>query len=111
MNTILNHLKNCGVDTFPLEELDEPLMLMYKVLSWAIKSEADTLAVHENFVTWSKNNIEIDRLEPQKLIPVLGFQKLLEKIIERDYIVKNMLEGAFSDGEMKIYKLNGSISK
>jgi hypothetical protein len=107
MKALLEHLNKCGSDIFLPKELNEPIMIVYKILKWALESGSDTLVVHANFIAWRKNDVELNRWEPQALIPTLGYQLVLEKIIHRDQVVRSLLKDTQdNNGEEKIYKIS-----
>ena len=105
MNNIIEHLRKNGVDVFQVHELNEPLMLTYKILSWAVRDQADTLLIDPRHVEWYKKDILIDKFQPTALIPVLTFPVILKQIIDRDPIVNRMLKLISNEDKRTIYKI------
>lgn len=94
MNNIIEHLRKNGVDVFQVHELNEPLMLTYKILAWAVRDQADTISICPQYIVWHKGNTLAGEFRPVRLIPLLTFPVLLKQIINRDTVVKKMMDSA-----------------
>jgi hypothetical protein len=105
MKNIIDHLQKGGAGVFLLHEMTEPLMLIYNILRWAVRDQADLLIVHPNLVAWYKGETQIGEFHPQVLIPIIGFTGTLEQIILRDHVVKNMLRLISKEADRTTYKI------
>jgi hypothetical protein len=45
MKELIDHLGKCGTGVFQADEINEPLMLTYKILAWAVRDQADTISI------------------------------------------------------------------
>jgi hypothetical protein len=105
MKNIIEHLQKCGYGVFYRDEMDEPLQLMYLIISRAVCDQADIIIVHPNYIEWHKDDIRIGEWKPEKLIPVRGFSIIVEQIIERDQIVSKLLKLISTENDKTAYKI------
>jgi len=105
MKKIIDHLKTHGVGIFSSTELNEPIEITYIILHAAVQAEADTLIIDSDYIAWYKDGLEIDRFELARSIFVLSFTQLLEIVIARDQVVKNVLRYISKDVDKTIYKI------
>ena len=105
MKNLIDHLQNSGYGIFQNHEMNEPLMLTYNILSWAVRDQADTLIVSAYHAAWYKGEEPIDQFRLEALIPILGLNKIVEQIAARDQVVKNMLKLVSEEDDKFTYKI------
>ena len=103
MKNIIDHLQKGGDGVFQVNEMTEPLMLTYNILRWAVRDQADILIVHPDRVAWYKGNSQVGEFHPH--VFVLGFTRILEQIIIRDHLVKNMLRLVSKEPDKTTYEM------
>jgi hypothetical protein len=105
MKNIIEHLQKCGISVFYRDEIDEPLMMTYTFLRWAVRDQANIFIVHPNYIEWYKDDKQIGEWKPEKLIPIRGFSTIVEQIIERDQVVNNLLKLISTENDKTTYKI------
>ena len=105
MKDIIDHLGECGVGVFQANEINEPLMLTYMILKWAVRDQADTISVYPQYIVWFRRDALVGEFRPTRLIPLLTFPVILNQIINRDSVVKTVMRLVSDENEKATYKL------
>ena len=89
---------------FKPRELNEILLLAYNLLDWAIRDRCDTLRITSHDATWIREGLPVGQL-PQFSRQTMSFRVAMERILERDEIVRKRLARVAETPDEVIYRL------
>ena len=91
---------------FSRKELSEPLIIIYQVLKWAMRDDADMLMVIPGGFIWFREEVKISELVSQTLIPQPSYVELVEIVIKRDELLRSVVIPVQVTGTGIRYALN-----
>jgi hypothetical protein len=84
---LINYLTQLQVDTFPFapEELNEPLITVYNIFSWALRDECNIIEVLSQQVIWRR---ESNQETVGEFPTPVDFGPFFQQVIDRDQTVR-----------------------
>lgn len=90
-NDFEQHLQQKPHALFPREELSEPLLMLYGLLARAVRDGADTVAVRDSGIVWSRGDAVLGQFPcPAGASPT--FREALPMILRRDTVASRHLK-------------------
>jgi hypothetical protein len=105
MNAFRSYLESNHIGDFQPHELNEVLLLVYNVLTWAVRDQADTLTLRPIGFTWSKHGLVVGDFPTQGSSPNPTYFEALQRVVERDQVVRANLKEVTASPQELIYRI------
>jgi hypothetical protein len=76
---------------FSPSELNEIILIVYKIITWAIRARCDMLTLTPTHFIWSRGGQPVGQFQIDTVKPSMSYLDALEQIIERDAVVQRYL--------------------
>ena len=105
MAELAEHLERDPAAVFKPSELNEILLMGYNLLRWALREGGDTLRITAHDATWIREGCPVGQF-PQSPRQTMSFRAAMERILERDDIVRKHLTRVAETPDEVIYRLS-----
>lgn len=105
MSSLKEYLSSKPYKRFPRSEWSEPLLLIYKVLGWMVRDQADTLIITPRRFIWRKQNKIVGELDTKGIKPEPSYEELLKIVIQRDEVIRASLKEVTSSPDELVYRI------
>lgn len=105
MKTLRAYLEGNNISGFKPNELNEVLLLVYNILKWAVRDQADTLILGPVGFSWSKQGDIVGDFPVKGISPKPTYAEAFRQVLERDQIVRINLTEVLSSPQELIFKI------
>jgi hypothetical protein len=102
------YLEGNNIGDFQPYELNEVLLLVYNVLTWAVRDQADMLTLRPTGFTWSKRGFVVGDFPTHGTSPNPTYFEALQRIVQRDQVVQMNVKNITSSPQELTYSIESS---
>jgi hypothetical protein len=89
----------------PGRRISEPIILLYKFIEDAFRTECDTLAITPDEIVWRRAEQSVRHFPIHGMQPDLGWRDYLEVILQEDTVLQSHVQVAHETSETVVYRL------
>jgi hypothetical protein len=101
MKILIDHIK----DIYEPQEINEVLLMVYNIINFAIRDEADSLEFSPTRIVWIKNNEIKGKMDIDGLRPTVDFLETFKMVLIRDRTVQNVFTKTLSTNEEVAFRV------